>query len=96
MKGIDVNMDGKISYEEFKEWWNKGHKGKLNDLIILKSKSLKACNDLKDIFCYKGINFEVIHPNNFRITKSLNKKTQQSSDFHSETIATRLTHKIQG
>ena len=50
MTGIDTNMDGKISYEEFKEGWVKGHKGKLNDLIILKSKSLKACNALKEKF----------------------------------------------
>jgi hypothetical protein len=96
MKGIDVNMDGKISYEEFKEWWTKGHKGKLNDLIILKSKSLKACNHLKDKFRSKGLTFKVFHPNNVRITKSLNKKMQQYSNFHLETIAKRLTHKIQG
>ncbi len=47
MKGIDKNNDGKISFEEFKEWWTLGHNGKLGDLIVLKSKSLKAWNDVK-------------------------------------------------
>jgi hypothetical protein len=59
MRGIDNNKDGKISFEEFKEWWIKGHKGKLNDLIILKSKSLKACNQLKQQFKEKGVSLKV-------------------------------------
>ena len=42
MRAIDANKDGKISYTEFKEWWVKGHKGRLNDLIILKSKTMKT------------------------------------------------------
>ncbi len=59
MAGIDANRDGKISYEEFKEWWVKGHKGRLNDLIILKSKSLKAYKAIEERIKSEGISLNV-------------------------------------
>lgn len=41
MGKLDINGDGKISFEEFKFWWMEGRKGKLGDLVYLKAKALK-------------------------------------------------------
>jgi hypothetical protein len=56
MIGIDINQDGKISFEEFSEWWLKGHKGKLNKLVYMKAKSLRMTNFIKQQFTDAGIN----------------------------------------
>lgn len=57
MKAIDLNKDGKISFEEFKEWWIKGHKGRLNELILLKAKSLKMYDFIKSNFKDTNLTF---------------------------------------
>lgn len=44
MGKLDINGDGKISFEEFKFWWMEGRKGKLGDLVYLKAKALKMTN----------------------------------------------------
>lgn len=44
MKNLDINGDGKISFDEFKFWWMEGRKGKLGDLVYLKAKSMKLTN----------------------------------------------------
>jgi Ca2+-binding EF-hand superfamily protein len=41
IKNLDSNGDGKISFEEFKFWWEHGHKGSLGKLVYLKAKSMK-------------------------------------------------------
>jgi Ca2+-binding EF-hand superfamily protein len=40
-KVIDTNDDGKISFEEFYQWWFYGKQNKLSKLIYLKFKRTK-------------------------------------------------------
>lgn len=44
MKQLDINKDGKISFEEFKYWWETGHEGPLGNLVFLRAKSMKLTN----------------------------------------------------
>ncbi len=37
---IDLNKDGKISFEEFNVWWKHGVTGKFEELVYLRMKSL--------------------------------------------------------
>ena len=38
---IDINKDGKLSFEEFYEWWKYGKENKLEKLIYFKMKAMK-------------------------------------------------------
>lgn len=59
MKHLDVNKDGKISFDEFKFWWEKGHKGSLGKLVFLKAKSMKVTNSILNSFNEVGISLDV-------------------------------------
>lgn len=41
VKNLDSNGDGKISFSEFKFWWENGHKGNMGKLVYLKAKSMR-------------------------------------------------------
>ena len=47
---LDINKDGKISFDEFQYWWQKGKKGKMMRLVWLKAKAMKMNNFVKNKF----------------------------------------------
>ncbi len=58
MQKLDVNGDGKISFEEFKFWWLQGRKGKLGELVYLKAKSMKMTKMFLDQFEKAGVSLK--------------------------------------
>lgn len=38
---LDTDGDGKISFPEFKYWWETGKKGKLKRLVYLTARAMK-------------------------------------------------------
>ncbi len=61
MTNLDVNSDGRISFEEFEYWWNTGRKGGLERLVFMKAKAMKMMNFLKKWFLDEGINLDVLN-----------------------------------
>ena len=43
---IDLNKDGKISFDEFYIWWHHGATNKLEELVYLRMKSLQLQNNI--------------------------------------------------
>ena len=59
MEMLDINKDGKISFDEFQYWWQKGKKGKMMRLVWLKAKAMKMNNFVKNKFKQANITLDV-------------------------------------
>jgi len=60
---LDTNKDGRISFEEFKFWWLYGQKGKMNDLVFLRAKSMKLTNGFFKKFEQAGVDLTKFNQN---------------------------------
>jgi Ca2+-binding EF-hand superfamily protein len=58
MKRLDINKDGKISFDEFRYWWVNGFKGKLGKLVYLKAKSEKIGKNILKHLRETGTNMD--------------------------------------
>lgn len=62
MEHLDINQDGKISFDQFKFWWLKGHKGKLGDLVFLQARAMKMTKQFMKQFQKAGVDLNQMGP----------------------------------
>lgn len=62
MELLDINKDGKVSFEEFEYWWSKRKNDKMMMLVWLKAKAMKMNNFIKNKFNEANITLDVLIP----------------------------------
>ncbi|CAD8110193.1 unnamed protein product [Paramecium primaurelia] len=58
MKVVDQNGDGKISFEEFWDWWQFGKNDKLEKLVFMKLKLMNMLKSINSEFTRYGVSLE--------------------------------------
>jgi len=54
MKVVDVNKDGKISFQEFWDWWQYEKNGKFKKMVFLKLKMMNLMKNVNSEFTRFG------------------------------------------
>eukprot|EP00828_Plagiopyla_frontata_P002111 TRINITY_DN10145_c0_g1_i1.p1 TRINITY_DN10145_c0_g1~~TRINITY_DN10145_c0_g1_i1.p1 ORF type:complete len:451 (-),score=71.39 TRINITY_DN10145_c0_g1_i1:80-1432(-) len=57
-KDLDINKDGKISFDEFWDWWQFGRSNKLEKLVFFKLKAMNLLNQAHSEFVRMGGSLE--------------------------------------
>lgn len=57
MKELDINKDGRISFDEFWDWWVYGRTNKLEKMVFLKLKTMNLLKKAHSDFTRFGANF---------------------------------------